>query len=191
MLHPVDLWRETNRTSELPFGLQAIAALARRAGLAGAPTLYYLLSVAPNAFALGGNGAEGAVCISGGLLRILDAREMVGVRAHEVSDVANGDLWIMGLADLISRVTSIASYVGQFLLLANIPLLLIGAAAIPWYLPVLLVVAPTITSLLRRALSRTREFDADPGAAQLTGDPAALAAALFNRKIAGRVRVIR
>jgi heat shock protein HtpX len=99
--------------------------------------------------------------------------------AHEVSHIANRDLWIMGLADTMSRVVSLASWIGQLMLLINLPLVLAGGAHIPWHVPLLLIFSPTIMALLQLALSRTREFDADRGAAELTGDPGGLASALL------------
>jgi heat shock protein HtpX len=100
------------------------------------------------------------------------------VFAHEIAHVANRDLWIMGLADVMARATALLSYAGQFLLIVNLPLLLFGAVTIPWIVPVVLIFAPTGMSLLQLALSRAREFDADRAAAELTGDPMGLAAAL-------------
>lgn len=131
----------------------------------------------PNAFAIG-SAEDSAVCVSDGLFRLLDRREFAGVLAHEVSHIANRDLWIMGLADAMSRAVSLASWFGQLLLLVNLPLLLAGAAYVPWHIPLLLIFSPTIMALLQLALSRTREFDADHGAAELTGDPDGLASAL-------------
>lgn len=162
---------------EFPEGLAILAGLARRAELPRAPDLYYVPSRLPNAFALG-SAEDSAVCVSDGLLRLLDRREFAGVLAHEVSHIANRDLWIMGLADTMSRVVSLASWIGQFLVLVNLPLFLAGEAHLPWHVPLLLVFSPTIMALLQLALSRAREFDADRGAAELTGDPGGIASAL-------------
>ena len=160
-----------------PYGARTIAVLAERADLPTRPALYYIPSAVPNAFAFG-NRRDSVICISDGLLRLLSPREFDGVMAHEISHIANRDLWIMGVADLMSRVTSMISYFGQFLLLLNLPLLLAGIVTVPWIVPIVLILAPTITSLLQLALSRSREFDADLGAARLTNDPMALASAL-------------
>ncbi len=161
----------------LPEVHRIVEALARSADLPAVPRLYYLPSPVPNAFAVG-TPESSAIAVSDGLLRILTLREFAGVMAHEISHVANRDLWIMGLADVMARVTALMSLVGQFILIVNLPLLLVGAVTIPWIVPLLLIFAPTIMSLLQLALSRAREFDADLGAARLTGDPMGLAAAL-------------
>jgi heat shock protein HtpX len=163
---------------DFPQGVEILTELARRAELPRVPSFYYVPSRLPNAFAIG-SAEDSAVCMSDGLLRLLDRREFTGVMAHEVSHIANRDLWIMGLADTMSRVVSLASWIGQLMLLINLPLVLAGEAHIPWHVPLLLIFSPTIMALLQLALSRTREFDADRGAAELTGDPGGLASALL------------
>lgn len=154
-----------------------LGLLARRADLPGVPKLYYLPSTTLNAFAVGGRD-DAVVCVTDGLLRRLDLRELAGVLAHEISHIRNNDLRIMGLADLLTRLTAIMSYVGMFLLFLNLPLILVGAAHVPWLAVLLLIFAPTLGSLLQLGLSRAREYDADLDAAGLTGDPVGLARAL-------------
>lgn len=151
--------------------------LTRRANLPALPRLFYLPSRTMNAFTMGRRD-DSAIVLSDGLLRAMTARELLGVIAHEISHVANNDMWVMGLADVVSRVTSALSVAGQFMLLLSLPLVLMGAAPISLLGVALLIIAPTIASLLQLALSRTREFDADISAATLTGDPRGLASAL-------------
>jgi heat shock protein HtpX len=173
--------------AEFPAGAAMIDALARRAELPGTPALWYVPSRLPNAFALGTPG-ESAICVSDGLLRLLDGRELAGVLAHEVSHIAHRDLWIMGLADMMARAVSVVSWIGQIVLLLNLPLFLMGAATVPWHVPLILIFAPVVMALLQLALSRSREYDADLGAARLTGDPDGLASALLKlERRAGRV----
>ena len=116
--------------------------------------------------------------MTSGLLKALNLRELAGVLAHEISHVRHNDMRIMGLADMISRMTRTMSLIGMLLLMVNLPLIVAGAATVPWLLVLLLVFAPTIGSLLQLALARTREYDADIDAAGLTGDPLGLASAL-------------
>ena len=160
-----------------PEGHALLQGLASRARLPRAPELWYVPSQIPNAFAMG-RPEDSVICVSDGLLRLLTRREMAGVLAHEIAHVAHRDLWLMGLADALSRAVSTASWLGQLLLLINLPLLAAGAAIIPWVLPLSLAFSPTIMALLQLALSRQREYDADRAAAELTGDPAGLASAL-------------
>lgn len=163
--------------AQAPDLASAMQHLAERAGLASVPALYYVPSQTLNAFAVG-NPRQSAVAITDGLLRRLDGRELLGVLAHEVSHVRNNDLWVMGLADMFSRATSLLSLMGQFLLLVSLPLVLFGAATVNWFAILLLIFAPHLSALAQLALSRTREYDADLNGALLTGDPEGLARAL-------------
>ncbi|HYI68904.1 MAG TPA: zinc metalloprotease HtpX [Skermanella sp.] len=173
------------RPWDLPDVVRVLNELAERAGLPAPPQLYWIPSPTLNAFAMGRRG-DAAIAVTDGMIRTLTLRELSGVLAHEVSHVRNGDLWLMGLADTVSRLTRMMSLFGQILLLFNLPLLLTGAVTIPWGLILLLVLAPTIGALLQLALSRTREYDADLGGALLTGDPMALAGALRKLERNGR-----
>ncbi|KAA0679454.1 zinc metalloprotease HtpX [Roseomonas genomospecies 6] len=162
---------------ELPELHEVMAMLARRAGLPSVPELHYLATSAPNAFAVGSTKGS-VIVLTDGLLRVMDLRELAGILAHEVSHVRNHDLWTMGLADIISRITGAMATAGGFLLLMSLPLMLEEHGSTHWPLIALLLVAPTINTLIQLRLSRTREFDADLDAAGLTGDPAGLASAL-------------
>jgi heat shock protein HtpX len=163
---------------ELPELTAMVRELSRRAGLAVVPSLYYVPSSTLNAFAVGSRD-DAAIALTDGLLRRLSLRELAGVLAHELSHVRNNDLWVMNLADVVSRLTGFMSSLGLVLLFVGLPLVLTGAAGPGWLLLIgLLILAPTLASLLQLALSRAREYDADRMAAELTGDPAALAAAL-------------
>ncbi|MBX3530499.1 MAG: M48 family metalloprotease [Rhizobiaceae bacterium] len=164
--------------AEFPAGVEMVEELARRAGLPAAPRLHIVPSNMLNAFAVGGKD-NSAIAITDALARRLSARELAGVLAHEMSHIAHEDLKVMAFADVVSRYTSIMSSIGIFTLLLN----LVGLAGgysepVPWLGVIVLIVAPTIGGLLQLALSRTREFDADLGAAMLTGDPDGLASAL-------------
>lgn len=162
---------------EVPLLHEAVQELARRAGLPQAPRLYYLPSSMVNAFSVG-RGRQAAIGVSDGLLHTLNGREAIGVLAHEISHVRNHDTWVMGLADLFSRLTSTMSLFGQILLFVNLPLLLFSAATINWFAIIALILAPTLSALAQLGLSRTREYDADLNAVRLTGDPQGLALAL-------------
>ncbi len=154
-----------------------IRALSERAALPSVPKLNLIPSPTLNAFAAG-KPDNAAIGVSSGLLEKLTLREVAGVLAHEISHIANNDLWIMGLADTFSRLTQIMSWLGVFLFLFNLPTVFAGGDGIPWAAVALLYFAPTFGSLLQLALSRAREYDADLEGAELTGDPAALASAL-------------
>ena len=162
---------------EAPGLIAALAELARRAGLPRTPALYRVPSRLPNAFAMG-SPEDSTICVTDGLLEILDGRELASVLAHEIGHIAHRDLWIMGLADVMSRLVSLASWMGQLLVLVNLPLVMAGMVHVPWSVVVLLIFAPTLMALIQLGLSRTREYDADRVAADLTGDPEGLIGAL-------------
>ena len=163
--------------NEAPQLYRIVQELARRANLKFMPKLFYIPSPVMNAFAAGTRN-QAVIAVTDGLLRKMDLAELSGVLAHEMSHIRNNDMRVMGIADLVGRMTGTFSLFGQLLLFINLPLLLMGEVAISWIAIILLIFAPTLSNLLQMALSRTREFDADLGAAQLTGDPAGLASAL-------------
>jgi heat shock protein HtpX len=154
-----------------------VEELARRAGLPATPAVYVIPSMTLNAFATGTPG-NAVVGITEGLLRRLSLQELAGVLAHELSHVRNGDLAVMSLADVMTRFTQALSYLAVILAIFNLPAWLLGDADMPFAALLLLYLAPTIGSLLQLGLSRTREYDADLEAAELTGDPRGLASAL-------------
>jgi heat shock protein HtpX len=160
-----------------------VQELAQRAELEEVPALYWIPSRTVNAFAVGTRD-RAAIAITDGLLQLLSLREIAGVLAHEVSHIANNDMRLMGLADLISRLTHMMSTFGMLLLFLSLPLMLLGFTFFSLLGVLLMMAAPTLSALLQLGLSRIREFDADLEAARITGDPEGLALALG--KIAGQ-----
>lgn len=119
------------------------------------------------------------IALTDGLLSALNQRELTAVMAHEISRLKNNDLWMMNLSATFIQITSILSTIEQILLVLNLPLILFYEHHFSWVGMLFLVLAPTMAMLLHLALSRTREFDADLGAATLTGDPQGLSSALL------------
>ncbi len=154
-----------------------VRALSERAGLTALPRLYVIPSAALNAFAVG-EPSRYSLAVTEGLIRRLDARELAGVIAHEITHVRNNDIWVMSLADMLSRLTRGMSFAALFIVFLSLPAALIAGKAMPWAAVALLYFAPALSSLLQLALSRSREYDADLGAAALTGDPEGIALAL-------------
>ncbi|MCU7850601.1 MAG: M48 family metalloprotease [Candidatus Thiodiazotropha sp. (ex Monitilora ramsayi)] len=162
---------------EAPMLIELAEALGRKVGLEQPPQLYYLPSDVMNAFTVGTRN-EAAIALSDGLLRRLEWRELSGVMAHEMMHIVNQDTRLMAFADLAGRLTGFLSITGQLLLLINLPLMILGQTTLPWLPILLLLLAPTLSTLVQLALSRSREYEADLGAVELTGDPLGLASAL-------------
>jgi heat shock protein HtpX len=157
--------------------LQVVEDLARQAGLPNAPKLYIIPSPILNAFATGTQD-DSVIAVTHGMLSTLDGRELTGVLAHEMGHIRHNDLWVMNLADTLSRYTHLMSMLGVVLFLFNLPLMFLGGAPISWFGILLLYFAPTASSLLQLGLSRAREYGADVEGARLTGDPDGLMSAL-------------
>ncbi len=154
-----------------------VDVLAFRAELPSRPSLYVIPSMTLNAFATG-TPQHSAIAVTEGLLRRLTLREIAGVLAHETSHIRNNDLWVMGLADIFTRLLQLFSYVALVLATVNAFAALTGRETMSWIAIALLYLAPALSSLLQLGLSRTREYDADLEAASLTGDTIGLASAL-------------
>ena len=165
------------RPHQAPWLHGAVHSLAERAQLPRAPTVHVIPSPLLQAMALG-DADEAALVVTTGLLRGLGRRELYGVLAHEMSHLEHGDTRVMRLAAVLSELTRWLAQVGLFAALLMLPLVWLGLAELSLLVVLVLVAAPPVTRLLLLALSRTREFEADARAAELTGDPAGLALAL-------------
>lgn len=133
----------------------------------------------PNAFAAGHSRKTATVCVTTGLMRRLDARQLEGVVAHELAHVANKDVIVMTIAGFLATVAGLLVRMGVYSgMMGGGRDRRDNSAAVFLVVILVSVVVYVLSFLLLRALSRYREFAADRGAAIMTGAPAQLAAAL-------------
>ena len=159
--------------SSAPQFVAMVRELAQKAGIP-CPKVYLIDEDAPNAFATGRNPEHAAVAATTGIIRVLSARELRGVMAHELAHVKHRDI-------LISTVS--ATMAGAIGMLANFGMMFGGRGgdgqrANPIAGIAVAILAPLAAGLIQMAISRAREFEADHGGAEISGDPAALASAL-------------
>ncbi|MCX6549832.1 MAG: zinc metalloprotease HtpX [Acidobacteria bacterium] len=157
---------------------QITARLAQRAGLP-MPKVYVIPDPSPNAFATGRNPSHAAVAATEGILRLLDQRELEGVLAHELAHVKHRDILISSIAAtlgaaimMIARMAQYAAFFGG------------GRSddreggSNPIGMLATVILAPLAAMLIQAAISRSREFGADAGGADIAGTPYGLVDAL-------------
>lgn len=155
------------------FSDKMVKDLAARAGLP-MPRVYLIDEAQPNAFATGRNPEHAAVAATTGIVKLLSARELRGVMAHELAHVKHRDIRISTIS---------ATMAGAISMLANFALFFgsrdsSGRSHNPLVGILVMILAPLAASLIQMAISRAREFEADRGGAEISGEPLALAAAL-------------
>ena len=156
-----------------PYLYNMVKELAQRAQIP-MPRVYLIDEAQPNAFATGRNPEHAAVAATTGILKMLSARELRGVMAHELAHVKHRDI-------LISTIS--ATMAGAISMLANFAMFFggrdsEGRPANPIASIAVMILAPLAASLIQMAISRAREFEADRGGAEISGDPVSLANAL-------------
>jgi heat shock protein HtpX len=168
---------------EQPKLVRAVENAAIAGGLDHTPPVYLIEDDAPNAFAAGRKPSDAYVAATTGLVELMDQRELEAVMAHEISHIRNRDVRLMTLAAvLVGVIALMADLLFRVSLFGggrrdnrdgggNAIAMIVGIAA--------LILAPISAVLLQLALSRRREYLADASAAEITGDPEALARALY------------
>ncbi len=153
-----------------------IQELAQNAGLP-MPKVYITPQEQPNAFATGRGPSHAAVAVTQGITRLLSREELKGVLAHELAHIKNRDILIGSIAATIATAITYLAYMAQFAAIfgggggrdrGGNPLALLAMA----------ILAPLAATVIRLAISRTREYGADKGGAEICGNPMYLANAL-------------
>ena len=144
------------------------------------PQVYVIYDPAPNALATGTNDKNAAICVTTGLLTLLDREETQGVVAHEMSHIRNEDILLMTLVSILLGGIAILADFGQRGFYSTRSGRRVGQKYPLIFLPLILLIAlsPVIGRLLAMAVSRQREYLADASAAQYTRNPRGLARAL-------------
>jgi heat shock protein HtpX len=162
-----------------------VAQLSDRAEIP-MPTVFLVPTKSPNAFATGRDPEHAAVAVTQGIMDLLSREELAGVLAHELTHIKNRDTLLQAVAGTIAGAIS---FLGQMLSFG----FMYGSVrrdqhrgANPLGMLFLILIAPLSASLIQMAISRTREFSADQGSAQITGNPIALAQALEKLEAIGQ-----
>ena len=164
--------------SERPELFRITQDLTGRAGIS-MPKLYIVENDQPNAFATGRSLQKSAVVVTAGLLRLLNPQEIRGVIAHELAHIKHRDILVGTVAATIAGAISMSANMAQWALIFG------GGRGSnddeggnPIAMLAMMIVAPIAALLIQMAISRSREFLADQGGAEMAGDPLSLASAL-------------
>ena len=161
--------REVGR-EEAPELYGVVESLSRRAGIP-MPRVAIIPSEQPNAFATGRDPDHAVVAATEGILRILDREELEGVMAHELAHVRHRDILISSVAATLAGAIMVLARFGLFFGGGNRR----GGGALAL---LLMILAPLAAMIVQAAISRSREYAADEGGAEISGKPRALASAL-------------
>ena len=158
--------------------------LTMKAGLP-MPKVYIMENDTPNAFATGRNPGHAAVAVTTGIMRLLTREELTGVLAHELAHIQNRDILISTIAATIAGAISYLAHMAQWAAMFG------GARdnereGNPVALIVMMIVAPLAAMIIQMAISRSREYGADMGGANICGNPLSLANALRKLEYANK-----
>ncbi|EKQ69228.1 Heat shock protein [Leptolyngbyaceae cyanobacterium JSC-12] len=167
--------------AQAPELYKMVENLSQRAGIP-TPAVYVIPTPAVNAFATGRSPQHAAVAVTEGILQLMPADELEAVIAHELSHIMNRDTLTQAVAatigGAISYLAQMAMWFGAFSNDEDRPN--------PIALLMLTILAPIAATIVQMAISRTREFAADAGSAELTRNPRALANALQRLEMGAR-----
>jgi heat shock protein HtpX len=158
---------------------EAVETLSAKAKIP-VPKVYIIPENTPNAFATGRNEDHAAVAVTSGILKILNKNELEGVIAHELSHIKHKDILISTMAATIASAVVLLSRWTMFFGGSDDSSMIKTIAVA--------IIAPVAATLIQMAISRSREYEADAGAARVSGKPEALASALAKLSISAKRR---
>ncbi len=179
-------------TAEQEPRLHAIVDEVAHLAMIPKPRVYIINTDTPNAFATGRNADHAAVAVTTGIAGLLDERELRGVLGHELGHIRNHDILISTVVATVAGAITMIAWMLQWSLLfgggrrggRDNPLGIIGLLAT-------VILAPIAATLIRMAISRSREFQADATGARMVHDPEALASALMKLQQGVQMRPMR
>ncbi|MGB2629707.1 MAG: zinc metalloprotease HtpX [Candidatus Omnitrophota bacterium] len=176
--------RETN-----PRLYEIVEELSRNAAIP-APRIFITEMDAPNAFATGRNPEKAALCLTKGLMDLLDEEEVKGVISHELAHVRNRDTLIMTVTAALASAIMMLAYMARWAaILGGFSRNSKGSGNVIGLLAIS-IVAPLAALIVQLAISRSREYGADAMGARISGHPEGLARALEDMsRFSGRRRI--
>lgn len=167
--------------AEAPELYSSVARLSTAAGLP-MPKVYIMDQPQPNAFATGRNPAHGVVAVTTGILKVLNREELEGVLAHELAHIKHRDILVGTIAATFAGAISYLAQMAQWSMIFG------GRSddreGSPIAAIVMMIVGPIAAMLVQMAISRSREYKADQGGAEIAGNPLYLANALRKLHVA-------
>lgn len=158
-----------------------VRELSSKAGMP-MPKLYLVEAAQPNAFATGRNPEHAALAVTTGIMRILSREELRGVIGHELAHIRHRDILISTIAATIAGAISYLAYMAQWA--AIFGRLDDDEGGSPIAALAMMIVAPLAALIVQMAISRSREYEADTGGAELAGNPRYLSGALRKLQMA-------
>ena len=170
---------------QAPALYEILERLTARAGIP-MPRVYVLPEEAPNAFATGRDPQHAAVAVTHGIMRILNAEELEGVLAHELSHVKNRDILISSIAATLAAAIMVIANMARWAAFFGGGQRDDRQGTNPIALLAGIILAPIAATLIQLAVSRAREYEADASGAELAHNPYGLAHALQKLEDASR-----
>jgi len=155
-----------------------VRSLVQKAGMP-MPKVYIIPEETPNAFATGRNPEHAVVAVTQGIMRILSREELTGVIAHELAHIRHRDMLTGTIVATIAGAISMLAQMAQWAMIFGGSRRDDDEGGSPIAALVMMIVAPIAAMLVQMAISRTREYEADKGGANLAGNPSGLANALL------------